>query len=265
MERKPAFHPVRVARASDEVVEQVRALIFDGRLAPGDPLPSERDLAGQFGLSRITVRDALRVLESQGLIEIKVGARGGAFVARPSTQPVSESLANMLRLRRATFQDLGEARVLVEPHVASLAALRATAEDVRAMEEAVAAARAARAAGDPYFIPTSVAFHIALAEGAKNQVLLSTVESFRTLFHEALAALLPADDMARRAIADHQQILEAVKARDAERARRLMHEHLSYFAARVGTAGPPGGEQDAPPRPPAGGRRAGARRAAGAV
>ncbi len=162
-----------------------------------------------------------------------MGARGGAFVARPSTQPVSESLANMLRLKRATFPDLIEARILVEPHVASLAAQRATAEDVRAMEQAVAGARGARAAGDPYFIPTSVAFHIALAEAAKNPVLLFAVESFRTLFHEALAALRPADDMAGRAIADHQRILAAIKARDAEGARRLMHEHLSYFARRV--------------------------------
>ncbi len=229
------FRPVRVTRASEEIVHQVKALIFGGRLGPGDPLPSEKDLAEEFGLSRVTVRDALRVLESQGLIEIKVGARGGAFVASPSTHPVSESLANMLRLKRATFQDLGEARLLVEPHVAFLAAQRATPEDMRAMEEAVTGARGARAAGDPYFIPSSVAFHIALAEAAKNPVLLFAVDSFRTLFHEALAALLPADDMAARAIADHQRILDAIRARDADAARRLMHDHLSYFAARVDT------------------------------
>lgn len=257
------FRPVRITRASEAIVQQVKALIFAGRLGPGDPLPSEKHLAQQFGLSRVTVRDALHVLESQGLIAIKVGARGGAFVATPSTQPVSESLANMLRLKRATFPDLSEARILVEPHVASLAAQRATAEDVRAMEQAVTGARGARAAGDPYFIPTSVAFHIALAEAAKNPVLLLTVESFRTLFHEALAALLPADDMAQRAIADHQRILDAVKARDAEGAWRLMHAHLSYFAARVGTAGPLRGAGDAPARPAAGARTMLARRRIG--
>src|SRR5207244_4416370 len=91
-------------------------------------------------------------------------------------------------------------------------------------------------AGDPYFVPHSVAFHLALAEASRNQVLLFTVDSFRTLFHEALATLLPADDMAERAIADHQRILDAIRARDGTRAQHLMHEHLAYFAERVGKA-----------------------------
>ena len=233
MEQTKAFRPVRLARASDEVVQQIKALIFGGRLASGDPLPSEKDLTEQFGLSRITIRDALRVLESEGLIEIKVGARGGAFVAQPSAQRVSESLTNLLRLQRITIQELIEARLAVEPHVASLAAKRATAADIAAMEQAVESARAGRTAGDPRFMPHSVAFHMALAEAAKNQVLLSTVNSIRTPFQEALATL-PADDMAERAIADHRQILDAIKAHDPQRAQRLMHAHITYFAKRVG-------------------------------
>ncbi len=232
MEEALTFRPVRVARASDEVVQQIKARIFAGGLATGDQLPSEKDLAEQFGLSRITIRDALRVLESEGLIEIKVGARGGAFVARPTTQRVSESLTTLLRLQQITIQELIEARLAVEPHVAALASQRATGDDIAVMERAVESARAGRAAGDPRFMPHSVAFHIGLAEAAKNQVLLFTVNSFRTPFHEALATL-PADDMAERAIADHQQILDAIKARDGERARLVMHEHIAYFAKRV--------------------------------
>ncbi|HEV2282511.1 MAG TPA: FadR/GntR family transcriptional regulator [bacterium] len=233
------FQPVRVTRASDGIIHQIKESIFGGELRPGHALPSEKELAEQFKVSRITVRDAMRVLESQGLIQIRVGARGGAFVARPSAAPVSESLTNMLRLKQATLRDLVEARLLVEPHVASIAAQRATPEDLRAMEAAIAAARGARTSGDRYFIPSSVAFHLALAEAAKNPVLFFAVSSFRALFHEALAALLPADDMADRAIADHQRILEAIGARDGGRARDLMHEHLSYFAARVDGAGKP--------------------------
>ncbi len=229
------FRPIRIARASEEVVQQIKDLIFGGRLGPGSHLPSEKELTEQFALSRITIRDALRVLESEGLIEIRVGARGGAFVARPSTQRVSDSLTNLLRLQQITIQELIEARMAVESSVASLAAQRATPEDIKAMQQAVAAARAARQDGDPHFAPHSVAFHIALAEAAKNRVLLSTVNSLRTPFLEALAALRPTDaeDMAERAIADHQQILKAVKARDGQRAQDLMHEHLAYFAKRV--------------------------------
>lgn len=234
MERGIAFRPVRIVRASDEVVRQIKTRIFGGQLAPGDQLPPEKDLTKQFALSRITIRDALRVLESQGLIEIRVGARGGAFVATPSPQWVTESLTNMLRLQRTSIRQLVEARLVVEPQVAALAAQRATARDLRAMAQAIANARAGRRARDPYFIPHSVAFHMALAEAAKNQVLLFAVSSFRTLFHEAVARLLPADGMARRAIVDHQKILEAINARDAERARRLVYAHVSYFAQRVG-------------------------------
>jgi GntR family transcriptional regulator, transcriptional repressor for pyruvate dehydrogenase complex len=234
VEHTKAFRPVRLARASDEVVQQIKALIFGGRLATGDPLPSEKDLTEQFGLSRITIRDALRVLESEGLIEIKVGARGGAFVAQPSAHRVSESLTNLLRLQRITIQELIEARLAVEPHVASLAAKRATPADIAAMELAVENAQAGRTAGDPRFMPHSIAFHIALAEAAKNQVLLSTVNSIRTPFQEVLATL-PADDMAERAIADHRQILDAIKTHDPERAQRLMHAHITYFAKRAGT------------------------------
>ncbi|MFQ5856302.1 MAG: FadR/GntR family transcriptional regulator [Anaerolineae bacterium] len=232
MERS-IFRPVRVTRASEEVVQQIKSLLFSGKLIPGDQLPSEKELAEQFGLSRTTVRDALRVLETQGLIEIKVGAGGGAFVAQPSTGPVLESLTNMLRLQRLGIQELVEARQIVETNIAMLAAQRATADDLKAMEQAIAAARAAHAADDPHFMPHSVAFHIALARAAKNQVLLFTVHSIRTLFYEVLEKLLPADDMAQRAIEDHQKILDAVKARDAERARRLMHEHLLYFKERA--------------------------------
>ncbi len=227
------FRPVRVTRASEEVVRQIKALIFSGELSPGDQLPSENELADHFGLSRTTVRDALRVLETQGLIEIKVGAGGGAFVAQPGTGPVLESLTNMLRLQQVTIPELVEARQVVETNIAVLAAQRATDEDIRAMEEAVAAARAGRAAGDPYFMPHSVSFHMALAKAAKNQVLLLTVNSIRSLFYEVLERLLPADDMAQRAIEDHQKILDAVKERDAEQARQLMQEHILYFKERV--------------------------------
>lgn len=232
------FQPIRVERASGGIVRQIKESIFSGALKPGHTLPSEKLLAKEFHVSRVTVRDALRVLESQGLVTIKVGAGGGAVVAAPSTASITESLTNMLRLNQATLRDLVEARILVEPEVAAMAADRATDADLRAMEDAITTARRTRASDDPYFIPSSVAFHLALAQAAKNPVLLFAVNSFRALFHEALSALLPAEDMADRAIADHRRLLEAIRARDGERARALMRKHLSYFAARAGTGQP---------------------------
>lgn len=227
------FGPVRVARASEEIVAQIKTYIFESRLAPGNRLPSEKELSVQFGLSRTTVRDALRILESQGLITIKVGAGGGTFVADPSARPVTEIMTAMLRLKGMTPLELVEARVVVETSIVRFAAERATPADLAAMQAAIDQAVAGRAAGDPHFTPYSVGFHTALAKAAKNEVLLFTVDSLRTIFHETLDRLLPNDEMAQRAIEDHQEILNAIARREADRACEIMSTHLMYFEQRV--------------------------------
>ncbi len=227
------FTPVRPARASHDIVQQIKTQIFTGRFPAGNRLPSENELCEQFGVSRTTVRDALRVLESQGLIDIKVGAGGGAFVAEPRAETVSESLSNMLKMKNANIEELAEARLVIETSIVALAAKRATAKDIAALEEAIAQARAGQNVGDPRFTPHSVSFHVGLAEAARNQVLLFTVNSFRSLFYETLEKLLPDPDMQERAIQDHQKILDAIKARDAIQAQQIMRTHLSYFKARA--------------------------------
>src|SRR4051812_3996312 len=100
------FSPVSVNRISEVIVEQVRLLIREGKLVPGDRLPSERSLCERFGVSRVTVREALRVLEANGLVEIRVGARGGAFVTLPSSERLGEGLAELLTLAPMTAGDV---------------------------------------------------------------------------------------------------------------------------------------------------------------
>jgi GntR family transcriptional repressor for pyruvate dehydrogenase complex len=229
----PLFQTVRLPRASSEIVQQVEASIAQGKLAPGDRLPSVKELTEQFGLSRTAVRDALRILESQGLVSVKVGASGGVFVASPSTQPLSQVLTNMLRLQGITIPELVEARLVVETGIVTFAAERATAEDILAMQLAIDGARATRAARESRFTLHSIAFHVALAQAAKSRGLLFTVNALRTPFHETLDKLLPDDDMALRAIHDHQALLDAIIARDSERARDVMQSHISYFEKRT--------------------------------
>src|SRR3954462_6200317 len=98
MEAAALFSPVVTGRVSAEIVGRIKAAIRGGALAPGDQLPPERDLTKQLGVSRVSVRDALRMLEANGLIEVRVGARGGAFVTAPGPQLVGEGLADMLLL-----------------------------------------------------------------------------------------------------------------------------------------------------------------------
>jgi len=227
------FQRVHVGRVSEEVVKQVQEAIFSGELAPGDRLPPERELAEQFGLSRMSVRDALRRLESSGLVEVKVGSNGGAFIREPNFDPLRETLSSMLRWKKANILELVETRKIVETAVAGLAAQRANKEDLREMREAIEAAQRALSSGQPNYGPHSVKFHAALAKAAKNHVLNLTVRSFRGWFSDVLEKLLTTADMAERAIADHGELYKAIEAHDAERARELMAEHLAYFEKKV--------------------------------
>src|SRR3954463_16655061 len=114
MSAEMVFNPVTTGRVSAEIAERIKAAIRDGRLAPGDQLPPERDLTRQLGVSRVSVRDALRMLEANGLIEVRVGARGGAFVTAPAPSLVSEGFADMLRMADVSAADVTELRLVFE-------------------------------------------------------------------------------------------------------------------------------------------------------
>ena len=115
------FAPVAVARASSAIADQIRNAILTGRVKTGERLAPERELAEQFGVSRVTVRDALRSIEAMGLIEVKVGARGGAFVTAPTGSKVAQSMSDMMVMSATTPEDIVEARLIVELGTVTLA------------------------------------------------------------------------------------------------------------------------------------------------
>src|SRR3982751_6174688 len=137
MGRDPAiadlFAPVSIARASSSIADQVRQAILTGKLDQGDRLPPERELAEQFGVSRVTVRDALRALEAMGLIEVRVGARGGAFVTVPTGSLVGQTMSDMMMMSAITPEDIVEARLVVEVGAGTAACARATEDDIGLM------------------------------------------------------------------------------------------------------------------------------------
>ena len=164
------FTPIRQSRASGEIVSQIERAIFAAELSPGDRLQSERELAEQFGVSRITVRDALRVLEARGLIRVKVGAMGGAFVADANTDRVAESISTLIKLKRMTLSELAEARKVVEAATAELAAQRADAAAVSRLQQNVVRARPLLREPITH-ADASMDFHVELARAAGNEVL----------------------------------------------------------------------------------------------
>src|SRR5688572_20254195 len=124
----PSVEPIKSTRIYAEIVRQIRGLIADGQLKSGDRLPPERDLADRFRVSRTSVREALRALESTGLIEIRAGE--GAFVRRVSVEALVEPLALVILSHREAIADLYEARRLLEPPIAKVAAERASPDEV---------------------------------------------------------------------------------------------------------------------------------------
>src|SRR3954463_14690424 len=129
------FAPVSVARASSSIADQIRSAIVTGQLGEGDRLPPERELAEQFGVSRVTVRDALRALEAMGLIDVRVGARGGAFVTVPSGDGVGQTMSDMMMMQAITPEDIVEARLMVELGTITIACSRATDEDIALLRD----------------------------------------------------------------------------------------------------------------------------------
>jgi DNA-binding FadR family transcriptional regulator len=225
------FTPVRQSRASGEIVSQIERAIFSAELTVGDRLQSERELAEQFGVSRITVRDALRVLEARGLIRVKVGATGGAFVADANTDHVAESISTMIKLKRMTLSELAEARTVVEAATASLAAQRADAGAVSRLQQSVDTARPLLRESITH-ADASMDFHVELARAAGNEVLYATVEAYRELLVPSIRDLR--DDRSGRATQKaHEELVEAVRRRDPEGAREIMLVHLADFEKRL--------------------------------
>src|SRR5688572_956332 len=217
-----AFSPIKPTRASSDVISQIRSAILAGRFRPGDRLPTERELAQQFGVSRVTVRDALRALEAAGLIRVKVGGQGGPYVAEPDIGLLSDSLGTHLKLRGTTFRELAETRLALETTAARLAAERATAADLVELEAAILGPMRPPSHDS---VATSLDFHTAVTRAAHNGALLAMFMATRALIQDAfdtLYALQP--DMVEVARTTHTELYDAIRTGDADRAVRIMRE-----------------------------------------
>lgn len=218
--------PVDDTRMSSQIVSQIVDLIREGRLAPGDRLPPERELATTFGVSRVTVRDALRALDVMGLLDIRVGSTGGAFVTIPSPEVVGQNLSNMLVMRAFGPDHIAETRLVLELGIFDLVAARVTDEDLEALQDVCRRTRATWEAGD-YDTALSFEFHHTLAEAAHNPALVVLAEAFSgPLSMAALRAQEVRSDANRRTVEEHEGIVEALVAGDPDRAREILIVHL---------------------------------------
>jgi len=217
------LEPIKSTRIYEEIVRQVRLLISDGRLKSGDRLPPERDLAEQFRVSRTSVREALRALESRGLVEIRAGE--GAFVRDISVDALVEPLALVILPHREAVGELFEARRLLEPTIGALAARRATAEEIGAMER-ILDEQAREVAHGRTGVAQDSAFHAALANSAHNRAISRIVNALMDLLTQSREESLQTPGRPQRSHQDHRRILEAIRRRDEVAAHRAVIDHL---------------------------------------
>jgi GntR family transcriptional regulator, transcriptional repressor for pyruvate dehydrogenase complex len=246
----PHLEPIKNTRIYEEIVRQVRALISDGRLKSGDRLPPERDLAEQFRVSRTSVREALRALESRGLIEIQAGE--GAFVRDISVDALVEPLALVILPHREAVGELFEARRLLEPAIAALAARRATPEELGEMER-VLDEQAREVALGRTGVAQDSAFHASLANSAHNRAISRIVNALMDLLTQSREESLQTPGRPERSHQDHRRILEALRRRDEVAAHRAVVDHL--IAVERLLMGPHADEARPAGAAPAGARR----------
>jgi GntR family transcriptional repressor for pyruvate dehydrogenase complex len=215
---------------SARIVADVRAALFDKALKPGDFLGTEKDLAARFGVSRIVARDALRTLEALGIVEIRMGAGGGARIARGNPLLFAEALAVQLDLTGVSVREILDAQRAIECLAAEVAAEHASAEDHAKLRRLIAEAEALTDQPDA-FTRSSLAFHLAVAEAAHNRVLVVQLMSLQHVSWPSHNRTLT-PDVARHILAVHRELADAIARRDPAQARALMDDHVKMIRAR---------------------------------
>lgn len=227
---RPEVEPVKSTRIYEEIVRQIKQMIAEGRLKSGDRLPPERELAEKFVVSRTSVREALRALESLGLVEIRPGE--GTFVRKVSVEALIEPLAVMVSSHREAIGELFEARRLLEPAIAGLAAQRATAEDIEEMER-ILEEQAKEIAAGRTGLPQDVQFHAAIASAAHNRAITRIVHAIMDLLTQSREESLNRPGRAERSHQDHRRVLEAIRRRDEAGAAAAMRAHVAAVEEMV--------------------------------
>jgi GntR family transcriptional repressor for pyruvate dehydrogenase complex len=217
---------VEKKKAYEDIVQQIRTLIEEGKLKRNDQLPSERDLSETFRVSRTTVREAIRTLESMKLLQSRQGT--GTYVLASSEESLIQPLAAALYNEKDDIRDIFYIRKIIEPHVAELAAENATPQEIEELERILRTQEECIGQGEN-IIETDSAFHNLMVKATKNRVMERLIIAMIDLLKKSREQYLFEDENDKRAIRSlegHQRVLSAVKRGDGEAARKSMLQHL---------------------------------------
>ncbi len=232
---EPLFRKAKQNRVYEDVVAQIQAAILDGDIAAGSKLPSERDLCELFQTSRGTLREALRILEQKGLLEIRLGTNGGAHVRDLNSELMTENLAMLIRSNTVGLEHLEEFREGVEGDVAALASLRATAEDIATLRDLVDRAGQLRAEGLSRwsdFVRVDELIHQTIARIAGNPLYTFVLKSVHDNIHLYYDKFL---NVGEQEMEENNQdlhlLVEAIASGLSDQARALARAHVLRFSA----------------------------------
>lgn len=229
------FEKVKPHRTYQEVLTQINKFIREGKLIPGDRLRGEREMAAELGVSRTTLREALRTMELLGLVEIKPG--GGTFIRDVQLNDVISPLALALSVEPTRLEELWETRITLEVECAGLAALRASEEDVRRISHALDDMQAHLEDLNAY-AKADMRFHYMVAQASQNSMMNRLLQTFIVHISELIKKAGPIrfshDIGGKRTLQEHKTLYQAILQQDAEQARQLMRRHLEGVRDELG-------------------------------
>jgi GntR family transcriptional repressor for pyruvate dehydrogenase complex len=223
-----SFRPIKQFRVSGEVTEQLKQSILLGHFKAGDKLPSERELAEQFQVSRVAIREALRTLENAGFITTRQGVTGGTFVTELTFLQLSNAFLDLFLAEKISIPELHQVRLLVEPEVARLAAQRITPE-YRQRLKVCLRAEEQPSTGLPEDLDKKTAVHFILAEMCGNRFLEGLVRSVMSLTRKIIEAVHPDQPPFLHPAGMHRPIIKAVLEGETEAAAAAMRKHALQF------------------------------------
>ena len=218
------FGPLRAKRASDEIAQRIRALILAGKLKPMDRLPSERALAEQFQVGRLTIREAFRILEERGLMQIRKGGAGGAFVAAPDAgrEDATSIVMDNLELDGITGNQIPDARRVLGHGIAELAIKHATAEDLAEIEQYLSTYKTvSKPEAIRELVSKLINFQNLLAEASHNLLLMTFTRILVEWSRRNLTHWYPSQEEQQLIFNYHRELYESIKAKDVARAQSV--------------------------------------------
>ncbi|MBW2064174.1 MAG: FadR family transcriptional regulator [Deltaproteobacteria bacterium] len=218
------LHALKRKRLSEDITEQLKKAIYEGSYRPGDRLPSENALGEIFQVGRPVVREALRALENSGLIFVRPGAGGGAFVKKIGSGTLSQALEGIVRLDNISMEELTEARLAVETAILPLAMKGMTSKDIESLEENIREAR--RCLDEGIHEPKNLKFHILLARASHNALLIKICEALLKVMARLLEAYDYSYERKKTILQEHEELLALIKSNDFEALRRALEKHI---------------------------------------